>query len=162
MSGQPQSKRLRSMCDVALGDADDIMPMGPWGHTGIPDWEGPVPMDSQPRASAASSSTEHTAEATPAPTAGSKRMIKATSVRPPPSVADARFLKSALDAWVEIVSAMADAFEARAKMTALVSDQLEPFFGTKKPGTLAVHASAWRLFLRFADAEGLDPSKLDE
>ena len=154
MSGQPRSKRPRTMCDLALGDADDIMPMGPWGATVLPDWSGPVPMDSRPRSPAATGS--------PASSSGPAKPMKATSVRPPPSVADARFLENALNAWIEIVNAMSDAFEAKGKMKTIDAEQLAPFFGVKKAGTLAVHASSWRLFLRYAETEGLDPSTLDE
>ena len=157
MAGAPAAKRQRSLCDQALGFDDETMPMGAWGNPVLPPWTGPVPLDvprAKPAPLPAASSTE--------PPTTLPKSMKTSSVRAPPSVHDARQRKNAIDAWLDIVGTMGNAFEARKKMPALEAEHLEPFFETKKPGTLAVHASSWRLFIRYAQAEGHDPSLLDE
>ena len=71
-------------------------------------------------------------------------------------------MDAALVSWLDICGVMGDAYGARARMTPLNADSLKPFLKLRRPGTLQVHASAWRLFMRFAEEEGLVAAELNE
>ena len=127
----------------------------------LPDWNLPIPRLPSPR----KATEEERPLPAPSPTAAApatSRGLKSRSARLPPSREDARKLDAAVASWLEICGVMGTAFGAKAKLTPLNEVNLKPFLRLSRPGTLQVHASAWRLYLRYAEDEGLNPADLDE
>ena len=154
------AKRARSMCDLALGiGSSSVMPLGSLEDPGMPQWSLPVPAI-PPRAPVS-------AAVTPAPVPAVQFVtpqLKTRSSRLPPAAADALDRSRALGAWADIIAKCGAAFAMNSQLVGDTwsEEDLEPYFATKRSGTLAIHASAWRLFLRFVDAEGLDAEAVDE
>ena len=157
-SRTPPAKRTRSLCEFALGIGDgNIMPMpfddlGPLLH-----WDIAVPPE-QPRASQeASGSVVNPDAATKAP------RLKAKSGRPPPAAEEALNRTAVLGTWARIVTEMGPAFGMNLQAEGeWLEVELAPYFMTRRTGTLSVHASAWRLFLKYADDNGIPPASLSE
>ena len=155
----PSRKRNRSLVDLALGFTTDIMPLGPMlAVGGMPPWSISIPAEPEPVV-APVTSPPAVARAIAAP------KLRVRSQRPIPAAEDASDRDAALLAWRVIIRSCGTAFGIAndfAKGTIPDVEDLSPYFAQKRTGTLALHACAWRLFLRFADQEGLDPSAVDE
>ena len=132
------------------------MPLGPFAIGGMPPWSIPVPAEPEPIAAPASPPKVY-AQAIAAP------KLRGRSQRPIPAAEDAADREAALLAWRVIVRSCGKAFGiANDFATIPDTDDLAPYFANKRTGTLAIHAPALRLFLRFTEQEGLVASEVDE
>ena len=134
-----------TLMDVALGGGSIAdMCFGRFVQT--PTWDAPVPeclprIEPEPEAAAASSDRPAIA----------KPKLQYSSMRAHPAEEEANSRASALKSWVDIVSALKGSSTAFVEMKGQVdADLLEPYMATKRTGTLAVRASSWRLFLKWA------------
>jgi hypothetical protein len=57
---------------------------------------------------------------------------------------------------------MKEAFGAYKEMAVLDDEHLRSYLRTRRPGTLQIHASAWRLYLKYCEEEGIKADQLDE
>ena len=123
---------------------------------GLPPWRIPIPAEPVPVAAPVQPRKV-------SPVAISAPKLRDMSLRPIPAAEDAADREAALVAWRVIVRSCGKAFGI-ANDFAIVPDteDLAPYFANKRTGILALHASAWRLFLRFTEQEGLDASAVDE
>ena len=155
MAAERPQKRSMSLCDIALGIGDgNIMPM-PFADVALPHWDihvPPVPEPALIRPAAAASS----ADGIKAP------KLKGKSARLPPAAEEALSRAAMLRAWILIVEELGPAFKINAHETEWSEEVMEPYFSTKRTGTMSCHASAWRLFLKYAAAKGMDVTGLDE
>ena len=154
----PSAPRPMSILDFALQDGQlDIMPLAMLMGAPPMTWQGLAPAAPPPRAP----------EQAAAKPEGSKPFgppkIQAASRRLSPSAEDVADRNRALKSWCGIFEAMGASFTNSAQVKGpFTPDSLEEFFAIKSTGTIAVRASAWNLFLRYAAVSGLDPSSLDE
>ena len=150
------TKRARSLCDIALGIGDgNIMPMPFAEPAALPHWDIVVPPEPQ---------QESPLQVTPAAVAEdpSGPRLKCKSSRPRPSAEEALNHAAVLRMWIQIVTDMGQAFRMNAHEVEWTEELIEPYFDTRRTGTLSVHASAWRLFLKYAADAGLDASDISE
>ena len=148
-------RRAISMVDIALSDDPiDIMPLGPYGDP--IEWNAPVPVEPPVPIAV------EEAPATAALPAVEARLQKA-SKRAPPSEEDAAKRSSALGSWCDILEELKSATSIFLELKGdICPEKIELYFASKRTGTLAVRACAWRLFLHWARAEGHDPEELSE
>ena len=148
-------KRSMSLCDIALGIGDgNIMPMPFSDSVALPHWDIPVPLEPVP-------APPPPAEDLEVPEVAGPR-LKGKSSRPPPAAEDALNRSAVLRTWMHIVAEMGPAFKMNAHEAAWSEELIEPYFSTRRTGTLSVHASAWRLFIKYAADSRIDVSALDE
>ena len=149
-------KRARSLCDIALGIGDGhIMPMPFADECALPTWDIAVPPEPTP------APKEQAAVCKVASEAGAPR-LKGRSSRLPPSAEDALNRAAVLRSWLSILDTMGDKFAIVADETVWTEEVLEPYLATRRTGTLAVHASSWRCFLKYAADAAVDPKLLAE
>ena len=93
-------------------------------------------------------------------------------VRPKPQASSARLTPSAEDAadrakviavWIEILNWLGCATEAFDKCGGEFTEaNVQVYMAPKATGTLAIRASSWTLFLRYAEVIGFEPSEFNE
>ena len=137
----------------ALADEIDVMPLDATFRGPAFQWDGPIPaLPERPVPTATVSE----------PTVAQPR-LQARSSRLSPSAEDAACRRRALTSWCAIFDRMGDAFGASRKTGGTnTPEALADFMEIKATSTLLCRASAWSLFMRYADAEGFDPATLDE
>ena len=142
------------MTDLALSrEPLHLLLLGPFGAPLA--WDAPVPAEPAP--------PPPEVEATPAASSSDGPQVPKRSSRPAPAAEDAAELASALGAWCSIIERMKTAFDVYGQLKGLITEEaIGRYFVKKKAGTLMVRATAWRLFLKFAEDFSHDPQTLDE
>ena len=155
---RPAPRRPSSILQAALAPGPlDVMPF----RLGMPmEWAGAVPP--VPVVTRVVEPEPATPVAVPAPTTIVPKP-QSKSARLAPSAEDAADRRKVLSSWTEILIRLGCATDAYDKCGGEFSEsKVQVFMAPKATGTLAIRASAWCLFLRYAEANDLDPSKFDE
>ena len=149
-------KRARSLCDIALGIGDGhVMPMPFEDETAMPPWDIAVPPEPTP-VPKVQVGPDRVVEVSGAP------RLKGRSSRLPPSAEDALNRTAVLRAWISIMEQMGNKFRIFDDEEDWTEEALEPYLSTRRTGTLSIHASAWRCYLKYAADAAVDPRGLCE
>ena len=148
--------RALSLMDIALGGGPaHLLTFGRFAM--LPTWDAAVPAEPAPRTPPAVAAPADIASAPPPP----KLQYASTRVHPAQEEANSRH--AALATWTDIVSAFKGAPTAFIELRGDVNPtSLEPYMATRRTGTLPVRASAWRLFLKWAEDKCLDVESIGE
>ena len=150
------TKRSMSLCDIALGIGDgNIMPMPFSNADALPHWDIVVPPEPEPAPPAPAVKGAGAADI-PGP------RLKGKSSRLPPAAEEAHNRTAVLRTWMYITDEMGPAFKINAHEATWTEELIEPYLATRRTGTLSGHASAWRLFFKYAADARLVVSDLDE
>ena len=91
------------------------------------------------------------------------KLQKSTKVTALPATHDAASRNSALLQWSAILAQIAECCSMSLHVgSEPTPSDLEPYFALKRTGTLNLHASAWKLFLRYAEVKSLDLQAFSE
>ena len=124
----------------------------------MPTWDVTVPAAPLPLAVGAPSSVAAGVIEPPLPP-----KLKLASTRAHPAEEDIMSRRNALNSWVSILNAVKGASATFIQLQGSVTiENLQPYLATRRTGTLATRASAWRLFVKWADETGADLEELSE
>ena len=91
------------------------------------------------------------------------KLQKQSAVSRMPAVHDAASRSSALQHWAAILAEIGSCCSMSLHVGSQPSpEDLEPYFAIKRTGTLNLHASAWKLFLRYVAVKKLDLQAFSE
>ena len=149
-------KRSRSLCDIALGIGDgNVMPMSFGDDAVLPHWDIAIPPEPEP-----APPPKAAPEVSDGEVVGPR--LKGRSARLPPAAEEALDRTAVLRAWQYILETMGPVFKINEHVASWSEEVLEPYFATRRTGTLSAHASAWRMYIKYALDAGLDPQRIDE
>ena len=145
--------------DIFADVLPDVMRLD-MAESGLPAWSGAIPPLPPPAESAKRAAPKSTAGSTVLPP---PKLRKKSGMAGAPSVHDVASKTAALEQWAVILKEIAGSCTMSLRVGAAPTAQdLEPYFATRRPGTLNLHASAWKLFLRYAAVKGLDTHAITE
>ena len=121
------------------------------------DWLLSMPAPPQPASQAAATKAPLAGAELPAP----KRPRRAGAGASPADQDSAR-RTMALEQWSSVLERIAGSCQSLHTGPQPDPEELADHMATKKTGTLLIRASAWRLFLRFADEQKIDAHNLTE
>lgn len=153
------TKRASEDADIFADILPDVLSVDS-ADCALPAWDGPVPPLPKPMEVAKRSAAASSSAATPLPP---PKLAKKSGRSGAPSVHDIASLNAALEQWAAILKEISGSCSMSMHVgpEPTVGD-LEPYFAMKRAGTLSLHASAWRLFLRYAKVKSMDTHAVSE
>ena len=154
-TGSARRSQNRSLVDLVLGT-------GPIDIFGLDrfqvhqTWDAPIPRAPSPEPIAPAEQLT-----TPPMVLAPKLLLKSSRAHPVEEEAVSR--SAALRAWIPMLEIMKGATLLFIQLKGeLTEEGISPYLATRRTSTLAVRASAFRLFLKWADEVNVDPEDLDE
>ena len=153
---EPAPTRGSSLMDIVLDRGSMSLSSLTFGRfVDLPIWDGPVPADPPPDEAPSAAASQPAALISP--------KLKMASARVHPAEEEALHRTAAVRSWMAIVEALKGSTNAFIELRGAVDEEaMLPYLATRRTGTLATRASAWRLFCRWADDSELELECADE